>query len=136
MLKETLLNNNGVSTNSANQIVEPKLVKIQGKLTSQIRTRASSNTPYYAFFWLEDCVDCHNTKEICQVLTPKHKSCQECAKQKCQECEIPIIFRLSAQQKPNLDKNQPVILQGQWANPTKSSRPSFKVYSYQNLADK
>ncbi|MDR1670535.1 MAG: hypothetical protein LBR43_02330 [Spiroplasmataceae bacterium] len=93
MLKGTLLNNKQKPIILLDEFEKNNLVKkIQGRLTSNIRTRASRNTPYYAFLWLEDCVDCHNTKEICQALTPKHKSCQECAKQKCKDCEIPIIF--------------------------------------------
>jgi hypothetical protein len=74
------------------------LTKVQGILTSQIRTRLSSDTPAMAFFRIEECINCHNTKQLCQVLRAKHKSCTECAEAKCQECEIPVIFRVKSKE--------------------------------------
>lgn len=103
MLKETKLNN---------------LTKIKGILTSQIWTRKSSDTPYYAFLRVDD-----NQKHSRKV----------CERTKCQECEIPVIFRLSSQAKPYLDKDNQVILQGNWAKSDHNSRPSFTAYSYQTI---
>ncbi|WNE40141.1 MAG: hypothetical protein GBAus27B_000208 [Mycoplasmataceae bacterium] len=97
-----------------------KFTKLTGILTSKIWTRESSNTPYYSFFRRNDI--------------SKH-SLSVCEKIKCQECEIPIIFRLTNSNKPQLEKNNQVILAGQWANSDHSSRPSFTCYSYQLIND-
>ncbi|WNE40351.1 MAG: hypothetical protein GBAus27B_000418 [Mycoplasmataceae bacterium] len=114
---------------------ETELVKLKGELTSNIRTKASTNTPYYAFLKSEDCVNCHNVREICQALTPKHKNCDECAKQKCQECEIPVIFRLKEETKPNFKKGNKVILEGNFSVSKQAKRPSFTCYFYQLLKE-
>jgi hypothetical protein len=50
MLKGTLLNNKQKPIILLDEFEKNNLVKkIQGRLTSNIRTRASRNTPYYAF---------------------------------------------------------------------------------------
>jgi len=129
-----------------------KLTKITGILTSQIRSKPSSDTPFMAFFRIEDCIDCHNTKELCQVLRPRHKNCEECANSKCKDCEIPVIFRVKPKTKfcssgvhkediecsswkPQLKKGESVILEGKFSPSENSKRPSFTCYSYQILKD-
>jgi uncharacterized coiled-coil protein SlyX len=57
--------------------------KIQGILTSQIRSKPSSDTPAMAFLRPTD--------------SQKH-SLAECEKTKCQECEIPVIFRVKSKE--------------------------------------
>lgn len=143
MLKETLLNNNKIILlDEFEKEKKDKFVQLQGILTSQIRTREKSNTPYYAFFRKDD--------------NNKH-SLNKCIKSKCKGCEIPVIFRLDSDSsnkcckfqdnyhnsdcqnlnpKPLLNKDDRLILTGNWANPTKSSRPSFTCYSYHLLNDK
>lgn len=120
---------------------KPKqLTKIQGLLTSNLRSRASSNTPYMAFFRASD--DC---KRIYR------HSLAECEAQKCKHCEIPIIFRHGyskaffktftessknlANPKPNLKKGDSVILEGEFSESKGSDRPSFTCYSYRVLKD-
>ena len=66
--------------------IEPT-TKIQGILTSNLRTRISSNTPFMAF--IRPFRNCE-----------KH-SWEECEKQKCQDCETPVVFRTNEiQQSP------------------------------------
>lgn len=104
-----------------------ELTKIQGILASNLRTRKSSNTPYMAFF---------RPKEA-----NKHY-CEECANAKCQECEIPVVFRLKPCEykdcqchtyKPQLKKGDSVILEGEFSESKKSHRPSFTCYTYRIL---
>ena len=114
---DTLSSTIEVSASQQQQIVVNKSI-IKGKLTSQIWTRKSSDTPYYAFIRSDD--------------NQKH-SRTACERMKCRDCEIPVIFRLSNPIKPQLEKNNQVILKGKWANPTKSSCHSFTCYSYQLL---
>ncbi len=118
-----------------------KLTKISGILTSQIRSKASSNTPYMAF--------------IRKVRECQQHPIEECQRIKCQECEMPVVFRITNEthldhlsgaftcnfkhrelgethwQKPNLKKGVKVLLQGSWAKSDHSPRPSFTAYSYQ-----
>ena len=70
---------------------------LTGILTTNIRAREKSNTPYYAFFRSDD--------------NNKH-SLLECETRKCKDCETPIIFRLTNSNKPQLEKNNQVILTG------------------------
>jgi hypothetical protein len=60
-----------------------KLVKISGVLTSQIRSKPSSDSPFMAFLRPTD--------------SQKH-SLAECEKIKCQSCEIPVIFRVKSKE--------------------------------------
>jgi hypothetical protein len=60
----------------------PKLTKIQGILTSNIRSRTSTDVPYMAFFRLK-----YSDREIA------HSDAELCANAKCKDCEIPVIFR-------------------------------------------
>ena len=81
----------------------------------------------------------------------KH-SLEECQAEECKSCEIPIIFRIKDSEcdsshhilsdgicyiKPSLKlkKGDSVILAGEFANSSKSNRPSFTCYSYQVLKD-
>ena len=76
------------------------VITLKGITTSRVEqalkgSKTQGEHPYPARVFLRlDCVDCHNTKQLCQVLTPKHRKCEECAKQKCRECEIPVFFRI------------------------------------------
>ena len=91
---------------------DKKLTKIQGILTSNLRSRVSSSTPYMAFLRLE-------TADFA------NHSLAECSASKCQECEIPVIFRLkeagvvykdedtTLEIRPKLKKGKKVILEGQ-----------------------
>ena len=80
-MKETkIFKNNEVLTNLAKETVERN--KITGILTSQIRSKPTSDAPYYAFFRPDSA-------------NAKH-SLVECEKQKCQDCEIPVIFRIKS----------------------------------------
>lgn len=121
-----------------------KLTKIQGILTSNLRTRKSSDTPYMAFF-RNDSVNKH--------------SLEKCERTKCQDCEVPVVFRIANTDhdnhlpdnftcvikhrefgdshwiKPNLSKGDKVLLTGHWAKSDQSKRPSFTCYSYQILKD-
>ncbi|WNE40819.1 MAG: hypothetical protein mread185_000276 [Mycoplasmataceae bacterium] len=130
MLKETLLNNKQKPIILLDEFEKEKFTKITGTLTSNIRTRESSNTPYYAFFRSDD--------------NSKH-SLAKCIKSKCKDCEIPVIFRTQRTTtcqtpephqhqetgKPLLSKDDQIIIQGNWAKSDHSSRPSFTCYSYQ-----
>jgi len=84
----------------------------------------------------------------------KH-SLKECEAQKCQQCEIPVIFRIPKEThsdhlpeaftcvfkyrelgdahwiKPKLKKGDKVLLEGIFASSDHSPRPSFTAYSYQ-----
>jgi hypothetical protein len=115
------------TTNSAN-----KVVKITGILTSNLRTRTSSNTPYMAFF---------RPFRNCQ----KHPL-EECERTKCKDCEIPVVFRIKeagcicnhtcsvALSEPKLNKGNKVILTGKFCDSKKGSRPSFTCSAYQVLS--
>lgn len=62
---------------------KPKeLTKIQGILTSNLRSKLSSQVEYMAFFRLEPEYEKHSSKE--------------CAKAKCQHCEIPLVFKIKS----------------------------------------
>jgi len=82
-IKEQLVNADTRITGVTQPVnrTEQNLTKIRGLLTSNLRSRTSSNTPYMAFFRI-DALDTfvHDLKE--------------CGKQKCQECEIPVVFRI------------------------------------------
>lgn len=124
--------------------------KITGILTSNLRTRKSSDTPYMAF--------------IRESNNNKH-SLIECQTQQCKNCEIPVVFRIEQKVdwkktkfyskfddevnewldkkgapplkewvKPNLSKGDKVILEGEFSPSKQSNRPSFTCYSYQILA--
>jgi hypothetical protein len=113
-------------------LTNQELLKITGVLTSNLRTRESSDIPYMAFFRMEEGRD----KEgyYCPSHRMEHKLA-ECIKQKCKECEIPVVFRIGGppECKPMIKKGDRVILEGEFANSSKSSRPSFTCYSYQIL---
>jgi hypothetical protein len=59
---------------------DKNLTKIQGILTSNLRSRTSSDTPYMAFLRLE-------TADFA------NHSLAECQRTKCQDCETPVVFR-------------------------------------------
>jgi len=122
-----------------------KLVKISGILTSQIRSKPSSDTPFMAFVRLD--TDASN-----YIIGFKHHSLEECANSKCKDCEIPVIFRVKPKTKfcssgvhkediecsswkPKLKKGDSVILEGKFSPSENSKRPSFTCYSYQILKD-
>lgn len=107
-----------------------QLEKIKGILTSNLRTRTSSNTPYMAFFRAND--DCEKVY--------RH-SLAQCEAQKCKECEIPVIFRIKTCDgsshncyKPNLKKGDRVILEGEFSQSKDSNRPSFTCYNYEIIS--
>jgi len=110
--------------------------KIRGILASNIRSRKSTDVPYMAFLRLA-------TADFA------NHSLAECSASKCQDCEIPVVFRIFNPDKfrtvnpnyiqpedfwlkPNLTKGQTVILEGTWAK-SNGNRPSFTCYSYQVL---
>ena len=112
-----------------------KLTKIQGILTSGIRTKKSSNVDYMAF--------------VRESTNNKH-SLEECIAEKCKDCEIPVVFRIKDREcdsshhilstgvcylKPNLKKGDLVSLAGEFSESEKSNRPSFTCYSYQIIKD-
>ena len=106
-----------------------KLTKTQGILTSNLRTRKSSNTPYMAFFRpFRDC---------------EEHTIEKCEASKCQKCEIPVVFRLKPCEykdcqchtyKPSLKKSDRVVLEGEFANSQKSNRPSFTCSAYEIIS--
>lgn len=114
------------------------LTKVQGILTSQIRSRKSSDTPYMAFFRPD------NSNE-------KHTS-EECEATKCKDCEIPVVFRIkqdfwqkcsltgmalnlrSKYIKPNISKGDLLELEGEFARFDHSKRASFTCYSYKIIS--
>ena len=134
-----------------NKVAQPskatEQIKIKGILTSNIRTRTSTDVPYMAFFRAND--DCEKVY--------RH-SLTECEAQKCKECEIPVIFRITVithldhlpedafciykyrslgekhWAKPNLKKGDSVILEGEFSRSKDSNRPSFTCYSYQLIS--
>jgi hypothetical protein len=61
---------------------ESNLTKITGQLTSNLRARKSSDIPAMAFFRKE---------RKCQEHT-----IEECQRTKCQNCEIPVVFRIKS----------------------------------------
>ena len=123
-----------------------KLTKISGILTSQIRTRQSSDTPFMAFVRLE------YNEHLDRYWSCKNKhGLLECIAEKCQECETPVIFRISNSKccqgsdgsghlgsgvrwlKPKLKKGDSVILEGKFSPSENSNRPSFTCYSFEIL---
>jgi hypothetical protein len=80
MLKKTLLNNHKTTVllDKFEKDNSSKIIQIQGTLTSNIHSRKSSDTPYYAF------LRSNNNKH----------SLAECIKSKCKDCEMPVIFRI------------------------------------------
>ena len=99
--KETtkLQNNKSVKSSEVpihqQQQVGKELITLQGFTTSRVEQALKADNPYPARVFLRlDCIDCHNTKQVCQALSPKHKKCEECAEQKCRECEVPVFFRI------------------------------------------
>jgi hypothetical protein len=131
------------TTNSAS-----KVVKISGILTSNLRTRISSNTPYMAFFRADR--DCQKHP----LPFPLRGRGEECEASKCQDCEIPVVFRTKCclsnylecdiplgglacrnqLTKPKLKKDDKVLLEGEFSNSKDSNRPSFTCYDYQIIA--
>lgn len=130
----------GVVNNQAQPSNRTEQTKIQGILTSNLRTRKSSNTPYMAFF---------RKFRDCEIHT-----LEKCIKSQCKECEIPVVFRLKPCEykdcqchtyKPNLKKGDRVILEGEFSESKKSHRPSFRndkpkrlsftCYGYEVLKD-
>ncbi|WNE40727.1 MAG: hypothetical protein mread185_000184 [Mycoplasmataceae bacterium] len=87
-------------------IPEIKLVKIQGKLTSQVRQRSEKDPYYYAFIKLKG----HGA-------------------------DLPVIFRIKEENKLALKKGDLVELSGNYSNSNKNIRKSFTCFSY-NLVDK
>jgi hypothetical protein len=82
MLKEKNLNPKGENIKGvpvANSQLYQQPTKITGILTSQIRSKPSSDVPYMVYLRPESA----NTKH----------SLKECEAQKCQSCETPVIFR-------------------------------------------
>lgn len=146
-MTETKIFNNKVLTNLAKETVENKInrtkgtvkILIQGILTSSIRPKPSTDTPFYGYLRPDSA--------------NKH-SLAECERTKCQECEIPVIFRWISKnhrvhemepkeecfnekehwQNPNLKKGDKVILEGEFSERKKSHRPSFTCYSYQLIS--
>ena len=89
------------------------LAKIEGILTSPIQTKSDLNereniwaTYYLAFFQFEGL-----------------------------DQDIPVIFRLKNNSKPQIPLKSKVLLEGQWAEPSLSPRPSFTCSTYQILAN-
>jgi len=84
-----------VPTNQQQQKVEKKIITLQGPTTSRVEQALKSRkiqgqNPYPTRVFLRlDCVDCHNTKQLCQAL-----KCEECAEKKCRNCEIPVFLGL------------------------------------------
>jgi len=138
MLKETITNNKVFVDNF--QFNNNQQTKITGILTSSIRTKESSNTPYYCFFR----PDSANSKH----------SLEECERIICKDCEIAVIFRIKRCDynclvkecaipkcqncwiKPNLKKGDKVILAGKFSQSEDNNRPSFTCYSYRLINDK
>jgi len=132
-MKETIKPSKSTKTSGENALPSNRTeqIKIQGILTSNLRTRLSSDTPYMAFLRLE-------TADF------TNHSLAECSATKCKDCEIPVIFRLkeagvihkdedtTLEIRPKLKKGKKVILEGQWAK-SNGNRPSFTCYSYRVL---
>jgi len=126
---------------------DAKLVKISGILTSNIRSKPSSDTPFMAFLWLEKIFENPKDDKLRKKLfglLPEHENYKQCANSKCKDCEIPVIFRIKEKEcttsqndyclvKPKLKKGDSVILEGKFASSDQSKRPSFTAYSYQIL---
>lgn len=114
-----------------NHLNKGSCVSLTGILTSNLRSKPSSQVEYMAFF---------RPYRECE----KH-SWEECETTKCQKCEIPVIFRIisptfihgnklyTPKPKPELSKGDTVILEGEFSPSEKSSRPSFTCYSYRIL---
>ncbi|MEG7979293.1 MAG: hypothetical protein NY202_05410 [Mollicutes bacterium UO1] len=123
--------------------VEKQLTILKGITTSRVEqapkgSKTHRQYPYPARVFLKlDCIDCHNTKQLCQALNPKHKKCEECAEQKCRECEILVFFRIRDEKgnwiKPKISKYSYLQVEGNYSQPAKSPRKSFTAYSYQLL---
>lgn len=118
-----------------------QLTQISGTLTSNLRTRKSTDVPYMAFLRLEWEYETRNNEQ---------HSLEECETTKCKDCEIPVIFKMQKYSflteshlkyygrdplwiKPHLKKGDKVILEGTWAKSDHSNRPSFTCYNYQVL---
>ena len=151
-MKETkIFNNKTARVPVANSQLYQQPTKITGVLTSQIRSKASSDTPYMAFFRIEEG---WKGGYYCSSHRMSH-DLTECIASNCQECEIPVIFRIINEIhldhlpnaftcnfkhrelgethwiKPNLKKGDKVLLEGKFASSDHSPRPSFTAYSYQ-----
>jgi hypothetical protein len=75
-----------------------KSIELKGVLTSNLRSRKSTDIPAMAFFRTDE----NNNKH----------SLSECQQSQCKSCEIPVIFRLSSQSKVNLIKGKRALLKG------------------------
>lgn len=126
---------NEESRNATSQKTE--MVKLVGITTSQIQQALKTNNPYPARVFLklgEECIGCHNAQQLCQALWTKHSNCIECAEAKCQECEMPVFFRIKENDhwiKPQVPKYSYLSVKGKWTEAIKSQRKSFTAYSYQ-----
>lgn len=98
----TSFNNKGIAN-----IPETKLVKIQGKLTSQVRQRSEKDPYWYAFIKLKG----HGA-------------------------DLPVIFRADQTDKPKIEKSDYVELTGHYSNSDKNIRKSFTCFNYQLLDQK
>lgn len=139
-MKETkIFNNKTERVPVANSQLYQQPTKIQGILTSNLRTRTSTDVPYMAFF------RANYTDAYLHSLS-------DCRDSKCKSCEIPVVFRIENEypglleislvvdkndsplgkwHKPNLSKGDSVILEGEFSNSKDSNRPSFTCYSYE-----
>jgi len=79
MTETKIFNNKNEGVLVANSRLYQQPTKITGILTSQIRSKPSSDTPFMAFSRSDS--------------SNKH-SLAECERTKCKDCEIPVIFRI------------------------------------------
>ncbi|WNE40105.1 MAG: hypothetical protein GBAus27B_000172 [Mycoplasmataceae bacterium] len=98
---------NNIRVPVANSELNKQLIKIQGKLTSQIRQRSESDPYYYAFIKLKN-----------------------------QGADLPVIFRVKEENKLELKKGDYVELAGNYSNSDKNIRKSFTCFTYQLLDQK
>ena len=125
------------------RIGQKSLSKIEGILTSSIQLKQLKNKAYYlAFFQLEGleqdipvifklatpCLDCENAKTICQALIKHSKS-------KCEECREPHTEDCLEENKPDIPPKSKVLLEGHWAEPNNSTRPSFTCLAWEIIAN-
>lgn len=134
MTETKIFNNKNEGVSVANSQLYQQLTKITGVLTSNLRIKTSTNVPVMAFFRSNSA--------------NKH-SLAECETTKCQECEIPIIFKIKDPTcdgshhlwgencwiKPKLKKGDKAILEGKFSPSEKSNRPSFTCSDYQLIND-